>query len=142
MAKDQPQEQRFQGLRVRRHERRECATPAEVLVASSSAEQLTLSRAAIGPSGGVDARIVDFSGGGLGLSSPVYFPRGCALLVRIVPGEREEGRPVEITARVKRARMSDKTPSYYIGLSFDASGDQREAFLEAVRARAESVAAA
>jgi len=121
---------------VRQHERRTCSVPVEAMVGSSSAGSLTLSRAAMGPSGGVELRIVDFSPGGLGLSGGVYFPRGCCLMVRLAPEEgSEDGHPVEVTVRVRRARMSDRSPSYYLGVSFEADRDQRETFVKALEGR-------
>jgi hypothetical protein len=114
-------------LSVRQHERHLCDSPCRVAVAASCAEAVRLVRVGLG---GADARIVDYSQGGLGLRSTVYFPQTCQLRITVpIPGEAA----VALDARVQRVAMLDRTPAYYIGTSFDHSTEaHREAALRAL----------
>jgi hypothetical protein len=123
-------------LVVRQHERHLCRVACSLRMGEQGAEQVALARSVGDGAGRVEATIVDCSRGGLGLESRVFLPRGSRMLVRI--GTPEGG--AELSVRVQRATMTDRTPTYYLGVSFAGSGPEHEravaATLELARAAA------
>ena len=112
-------------LVVRQQERFQCAIRVELRVAPEDASRVTLS-SSVGAGGGlVRANGVDCSMGGMGVDSPIFFPKTCRLRVRVIIGPGEA--PVECLARVQRAWMQNRTPTYYLGLSFLGSGPEHDA---------------
>jgi hypothetical protein len=107
-------------LSVRQHARQGCDVPAGVTVAGPSIQAVKLVK--IGGSGAA-ARVVDFSLGGLGLSSPVYFPLTSQLRVTLADAG---GQTLKVDLRVQRSAMTDRTPTYYIGTSFDTSTPEQQ----------------
>lgn len=110
-------------LVVRQHERVLCKLPAHVRVADACATQIVLARTTGDASGTIDATIVDCSRGGLGIQLPMFLPRAAQLIVRLkpdvaanVPGD------VELLVRIQRASMTERTPMYYLGVSFKVPG--------------------
>lgn len=123
-------------LSVRSHERVKCALPAELWVGERSQDAVRLTGAARNAHGAVAVTVVDCSLGGLGLSSPVYLPKACRLRVRVdCPRDGEQApRILEAAVAVQRATMTDRSPSYYLGCSFeDGGGDGARALMESVR---------
>jgi hypothetical protein len=124
-------------LSVRSHERVQCSLAAEVAVGETSAAQVRLAGSVKNSEGAVGATVVDCSLGGLGLRSPVYFPKTCRLRVRItipdLPGV--PGGQVQAAVIVQRSAMADRSPSYYLGCSFEegSGGDAARALLDRVR---------
>ena len=109
-------------LTVRRHERVLCDLEAVVAVAPECQASVKLSRGACRADGGVSARVVDCSRGGLGLQTKVFLPGTSVLTVCFaLPGSNEE---VRTKVRVQRVAMVDRGPTYYIGTSFEEE-DQR-----------------
>jgi hypothetical protein len=105
-------------LTLRRHERYLGEYPGEAVVAPASAGSVRIARSAQTNSGGIAVKAVDFSLGGVGLRSPVYLPRGCALVLRLtVPGPAPF--VLEAPISVQRVRMLDSIPNYYIGTAFE-----------------------
>lgn len=118
-------------LVVRQHERLLCTLRAHVRIADACAAQVSLARASGDASGTLDAQIVDCSRGGLGLQLPLFLPRAAQLLVRVkadescgIPGD------IELLTRVQRASMIDRTPTYYLGLSFRVPGAPQTDLIE------------
>lgn len=98
-------------LVVREHERVRCDLPASFSIAPEHADRVALAPAAgVTP---VPASLIDLSAGGLGLSSPVYVPKLTLLRISVDPAQGEPG--FTVLARVQRAAMLDKTPTYFIG---------------------------
>lgn len=122
-------------LNVRQYDRHACHVPARVGVAHGSAGRVVLART--GADGQVDAVIIDFSPGGLGIRSPVFFPVGCELWVQ--PSGSAPG--LIATVRVRRVTMTDRTPTYELGTHFDAGATGQHPLLEAL-AREQDQAAA
>jgi hypothetical protein len=114
-------------LSVRQHERHECDAAGWVRVSREDARRVVLSRQVAGDAGTVACRVVDFSAGGLGIRTGVLLPRGCRVEVEM---EGSSGRAVA-ALKVRRAVMVDRTPMYYLGLSYMVEGD-REAIIEAL----------
>ena len=102
-------------LSVRQHERHACDVAAGMLVSGPSVGAVKLVKTG---AAGAPGRVVDFSQGGLGLSSTVYFPLTCHLRVSIPDNA---GGSIKIDLRVQRIAMLDRTPTYYIGTSFEAA---------------------
>lgn len=122
-------------LAVRRHERYGCAVLATVLVGPASA--VRLSRSAIGVDGSVHASVVDISRGGIGISSPVFFPQTCQLKVSFTPPGATS--PIHALIRVQRVAMSDVKPTYYLGGSLDSpTPDLERAFAAALESLRDS----
>jgi hypothetical protein len=119
-------------LAVREHERFRSDIGALVAVGPAGEGAVRVARSALGRSGAVDARLVDFSRGGVGLVTRVFLPLGCPVLVR-VPGIAPGVCPAQIAMRIRRAVMQDRRPSYYLGLSFEAPGPEALAFVAALR---------
>jgi hypothetical protein len=105
-------------LVVRRHERIACALPAVVAIADDSRGAMRLSRSHTRPDGSIDVEVVDVAAGGMGLSSALFLPRGCGLSVEI---KGAGGEVFSARVRVQRVLMSDRTPTYYIGASFEGA---------------------
>lgn len=115
-------------LVVRQHERQLCQLPGSVVIAPDHANQVILSRTTVDSTGALDARIVDCSRGGLGLETKVFLPRTCRVLVRLKPeGLANAPHDLELSCRVQRVTMLDRTPRYYLGLSFIGQGEAHAA---------------
>lgn len=100
---------------VRQHERLTCRMPVTLKPVSDAGGQVVLSRTAADGDGSASGVLLDCSRGGLGLESPVYVPRGA--IVRVSMARPGTG-TVEITGCVQRSMMRDRTPRYYLGLSY------------------------
>lgn len=103
-------------LTVRQHERHACDTAADVVLAPESADRVRLSRSAQGKGGGIPVSIIDFSRGGLGLRSTLFLPRLCRVRLRLTGDPAAE----VVALTVRRVRMIERTPTYYLGVSFDS----------------------
>jgi hypothetical protein len=122
-------------LLVRQHERVQCSLRAEIGPSAESAEQVRLSRSVTSGEGVIDAIVTDCSGGGIGIRSPVFFPKGCTLSVRVFDGA-ESGPPAFVTTtRVQRVVMQGRTPHYDLGAAFlrRADGTNPDALLDLAR---------
>lgn len=108
-------------LAVRLHTRHECELSAQVFVAADEQRSLALSRAALGAGGALRATLTDCSEGGLGLRTEVFLPRNAPLRV-VVPCPGLPGAPplFDGLVRVRRVRMVDRAPTYYIGAAYEA----------------------
>lgn len=102
---------------IRQHARTECRFAAEVAPVTDTSS-LRLARHAL-EHATEHIVLVDFSEGGLGLRSPVFFPRGAVLRVTIRGLEgADQVRKVEFVVRVQRTVMQTREPSYYLGTAF------------------------
>lgn len=121
-------------LSVRTHERLTCALPAEVWIAEESQESVRLAGSVRNADGALVLTVADCSAGGLGLQTGVYLPRGCRLRVKAVGRGPEGPETIETTVIVRRATMTERTPSYYLGTSFlNAGAEEVVRLLETVR---------
>lgn len=111
-------------LVVRQHARQLCDLGGLLRVSPESAVQLVLGRGVTESSGALAVRVVDGSPGGAGVWSKVFVPR--SVRVSIVVGS-DSGEGLEFACLVKRASMIDRTPLYYLGLSFVEQGEQQAA---------------
>lgn len=109
-----------ENLVVRQHDRHACRLPAVLRVAPEQRAKVVMARTAGDGNKAVKGWVVDCSSGGIGLESPIFFPKACRLEVRVLdPAGAPDGPPVmETTVRVQRAAMLDRTPKYYLGGAF------------------------
>jgi hypothetical protein len=108
-------------LVVRQHERYVCRLPAQVRVAAEIADCLVLADTVGDGAGAVDATIVDCSRGGLGLECGLFFPRGARLLIRPLSAG-PDAPDADVVVRVMRVTMTDRRPTYYVGVAFAGTG--------------------
>ncbi len=105
-------------LVVRQHQRLQCSLPAKVAIADSHAGAVVLARTA-SEGGALKTTVVDCSRGGLGLQTHVLLPRSCIVIVQLRdPAPGGDPSPIVLTCRVQRVTMTDRTPTFYLGLSF------------------------
>jgi hypothetical protein len=83
--------------------------------------------------GKVPARVTDFSGGGLSLSSPVFFPSSVFVAVSMEP-PGGKGKRLDFVIRVQRVAMADRKPSYYVGGAFGSMNPEQQAAVASVLA--------
>ena len=114
-------------LVVRQHERFHCRLACQLRVADEAAEQVVMARTVGDGTGAIEAFVTDTSRGGLGIESPVFFPRGCRIKVRIKPSASGQAPEKDMIVRVQRVSMLDRRPTYYLGLSFASKGPDHEA---------------
>lgn len=88
--------------------------PVTVGAASDAGEAVALGRSAGEGDGTVKAVVVDLSRGGLGVSTPIFFPRGSHI---DVCAKLPDGSEQRVVGRVQRVEMRDRKPTYYLGLS-------------------------
>ena len=107
-------------LVVRQFERLACKFDATLETLGRTREQVRLSRSAGDASGRVAGVLVDCSEGGLGLRSPVYFPKQSEMFVRV--RDAVAGVIFESPVRVRRTVMVGREPTYELGLEFVGDG--------------------
>ncbi|MEM8835295.1 MAG: PilZ domain-containing protein [Planctomycetota bacterium] len=104
-------EHQSEGLRLRKHQRQELEIPG-VLRPRGDLPRFS---SASGFADGVQVRILDVSAGGIGIISPVFFPRGSEAIFTISrPGESN----VSATLRLMRVRAHDAAGAYFLGARF------------------------
>jgi hypothetical protein len=121
-------------LSVRRHERYLCDLPAAVAIDGASQGAIHLSRAALGPAGMIEVRVVDISRGGFGLSSRIYLPPSCRLRVQVRLPTPAGEKTLVVRMRAHRVAMADRTPLYYIGAAFEGQDAAQERLIQDVLA--------
>lgn len=131
-------ESRPETLLVRQHERVKCNLRVQVSAAPEHAGQVRLARTLGDGSRIVSATLTDCSPGGLGIDSPVYFPKAARLDIRVFvsrPDASAETVLFQGIMRVQRASMFGHEPSYYLGTSFTdpPSQDQVASLMEQAR---------
>lgn len=121
-------------LIVRRSARHDISVNARAAPTQQYASAVRLAASA-SRGGFVDVDVMDFSGGGVGMLSMVFFPRKTCLRL-IVKGLRE-GEPdlLDAVVRVQRVVMSDRRPAYIIGTSFESPSQAAQAQVDALLAR-------
>lgn len=76
-------------------------------------DQVLLGRSAGEGDGTVKVTVVDLSRGGLGVSTPIFFPRGARVEISVAG----KGGVSTVVGRVQRVEMRDRKPTYYLGVS-------------------------
>ncbi len=89
----------------------------------------------VGPASGaqngwIDVDIVDLSENGLGLISPVFFPRRTVLEIRVLDHGEAPAVIAHLVIKVQRAIMTDRRPAYLAGCTFENNSNES---LHAVR---------
>lgn len=68
--------------------------------------------------------IIDFSGGGVGVITNCFFPRGCRVWVKLLTSEAENPRTLfAVECTVNRVVMTDRRPAYLLGLGWHEPTD-------------------
>lgn len=122
----QPPSHPAEQLVVRQHERFHCRLGSHLRVGDEVAEQVVLARTMGDGTGAIEASITDTSRGGLGIESPMFFPRGCRLRVRVKPSTDGAAPDHDLLVRVQRVSMLDRRPTYYLGVSFTSKGPEHD----------------
>lgn len=110
-------------LVVRRSQRHDVALHGRFRIASDHESSIVLARASGVRNGVIEADVVDLSGGGLGMLTPVFVPKQALLECQILLPQ-SSAPALECQARVTRVIMTDRRPMYLIGLLFEAMSDQ------------------
>lgn len=105
---------------VRADQRFSCTLDGIARPTTEGEESVSLARAVGEGDGTVRITVVDVSRGGIGVTSPVFLPRGSHVEVSI-SGPR--GVLGTVVTRVQRVEMRDRRPTYYLGLSITAASD-------------------
>lgn len=82
-------------------------------------DQVLLGRSAGEGDGTVKVTVVDVSRGGLGVATPIFFPRGSRIEIS-VNGKDGVG---TVQGRVQRVEMLDRRPTYRLGVLFANATD-------------------
>lgn len=128
----------MEGLTVRHAKRHVIALPCELSVAPAHQKLVQFSPQSGSARGVISATLVDASAGGVGASSPLFVPRMTLVLVRaLLPSDRDT--PIfEAVMRLQRVVMTDRTPTYLLGLAFEhhdvASVEHAQRFLARLEA--------
>lgn len=119
------------GLIVRRTERFEISLPAKVRVAMQHVETVQFAKGVTGEDRWIDVDVVDFSEGGVGFISAIFFPRSADLEL-MIPESSEFNSEVllQCEMRVKRVKMTDRRPAYLVGCSFYGVDEQGQRSIE------------
>jgi hypothetical protein len=113
-------------VELRRDVRHQVALRAQVCVAPVHGQSVRLSAGCGAKDGWVEADAVDFSLGGVGLITTVFFPRHTIVRVRLLSPGDEYKVLFEGDAIVRRAVMTDRRPAYHLGTSFHSLGDDAQ----------------
>lgn len=121
-------------LIVRRSARHDISLNARAAPTQMHASAVRLAGSA-SRGGFVDVDVLDFSGGGVGFLSMVFFPRKTCL--RLIVRGLKEGDPdlLDAVVRVQRVVMSDRRPAYIVGTSFESPSQAARAQVESLLAR-------
>jgi hypothetical protein len=119
-------------LAVRGSARYQCGFDAQVSVAQEHARLVKTDKSAPGAGGPAAMTLVDFSLGGAGLRSPLFFPRLCRLVLTFTPPGAAD--PMSVELRVHRVSMLDRSPSYYLGTAYESlTAEQTQSILQVVQ---------
>lgn len=113
------------GLVVRKTARYDLVLPVSLSIHADHAELVRFGPRAGDLDGWLDADLMDIAMAGAGVVTKNFLPRNALVRLRILslPGENQKVL-VECTARVMRAIMADRRPSYMLGLAFDQNDPQ------------------
>ncbi len=109
---------------VRKNVRHDVALRAAVSIVGECANMVRLSPGANAPTGWLDLDCVDLSLGGIGLASPVFFPRQTRLAVKLHSPTDDQKVILECVCVVRRVIMTDGRPAYHLGTSFDGMSEE------------------
>lgn len=110
---------RTSGLTVRQHERATLGLRAEFEVADHHRDQVRFNPATSGTGAFVVmATALDVSPGGIGLRSPLFVPRNCEGVVRVLAPGTGNDIIFEHDVKVRRARLDGSDEGYFLGTAF------------------------
>ena len=116
------------GLIVRRTERFEISLPGKVRVAMQHLDAVQFVKGVTGEDRWFDVDVVDFSEGGVGFVSDIFFARALELELMIPDTSGLSDQPMLLCEmQVKRVQMTDRRPAYLVGCAFgELLENQRE----------------
>lgn len=118
-------------LAVRRTARHDVVLRGRFKVADSHAGVVRLAKASGVRDGAIEADVVDLSGGGLGLLTPVFFPKRVKIICQVMLPQGSTP-AFECVGVVTRVVMTDRRPMYLIGLVFVEMTDAARAQLSSL----------
>jgi c-di-GMP-binding flagellar brake protein YcgR len=104
-------------LAVRQAQRHDVALRGRFTIAETHASAIRLARNSGLRDGVIEADVVDFSAGGLGLLSHVFVPKRAVLNCKLFLPQ-SEALAFECEGTVTRVVMTDRRPMYLIGVTF------------------------
>ncbi|MBX3364754.1 MAG: hypothetical protein KF866_08325 [Phycisphaeraceae bacterium] len=112
------------GLSVRRSVRFELVLPVRMCIAPEHRGHVRWNTGLGGPEGWIDADLIDFSAGGIGVMSLVFVPRKTLVRFKVLGIDGGPGEPLlDAVARVQRVTMTDRRPAYLLGTSFERTNE-------------------
>ncbi len=117
---------------VRRAVRHDVAMRAQVCVNALHASLVRVSAAAGIKDGWIDADAVDFSLGGVGVISTVFFPRHTVVRLRLLSPGEVPTTLFEGDCVIRRVVMTDRRPAYHLGTSFHLLDAEAQKQIEAM----------
>lgn len=117
---------------IRRSVRHDVSMRAAVRLAPEHAGTVRFTPAAGSNDGWLEANVVDFSTGGVGLMTTFFVPRRSVLLVRVFGSDASAPPLVEAPCRVQRVCMTDRRPAYLLGTSFESMANEAAEQVNAV----------
>jgi c-di-GMP-binding flagellar brake protein YcgR len=121
----------MENMAVRRTERHDVALRGRFRIAESHAGIVRLAKASGVRDGAIETDVVDISGGGLGLLTPVFIPKRVHVRCQVLLPNSDQT-AFECTGIVSRVVMTDRRPMYLIGLTFDEMSDAARGRLTAL----------
>ena len=108
-------------LLLRRTTRHAVSLRALVSVSPAHRGLVRLSQSLGGRDAWLPGDVVDFSGGGIGVITTCFFPRGCRAWIKVLTGAAEtEKTLMAVECTVHRVVMTDRRPAYLLGLGWFA----------------------
>jgi hypothetical protein len=121
------------GLIVRRTERFEISIPARVRVAMQHVDAVQFAKGVTDSDRWMNIDVVDFSGGGVGFVTDLFFARSLDVEIEI-PALGDSGGEslLKCYLRVKRVQMTDRRPAYLIGCAFTNVDEEIQSAIDAL----------
>jgi len=120
-------------LAMRLNERHDVALRGRFKIAESHAGVVRLAKASGVRDGMIEADVIDISGGGLCLLTPIFIPKQVNVECQVLAPQGSTTE-FECSARVSRVVMTDRRPMFLIGLTFKGMTEASRAQLSALLA--------
>lgn len=127
------------GIVVRGVKRHEIVIPGRWCVGEVHSSALRLGAASGHRSGWIELDAVDVSGGGIGVMSSLFVPKGAVMRVQLfMPTAGADSEPlIDVCVRVRRVAMTDRRPAYLHGTSFEDLSEEQQQAVDALLDRLE-----
>jgi|GEM_PF-3330411 len=115
------------GLTVRHDVRRNVALLCELSIAKDHQRAVCLSAKACAADGRITAMIIDASEGGLGVTTSVFIPLRTIVTMSVSFRDSDRAQTTCMAPmRIKRVIMTDRAPTYELGLSFHCPDEETQ----------------